>query len=75
MPGPVNLVNVGNVVSYHSPTQDQFDRISLVRSSCRSMIEVILKNSTACADQSAAIRHVREAMMTANAAIVLDGLV
>jgi hypothetical protein len=35
----------------------------------------ILDNTPVCADQSAAIRHLRECVMTANGAIALNGLV
>jgi hypothetical protein len=36
---------------------------------------VLVANTPKCADQSAAIRLVREAVMTANAAIALKGIV
>jgi hypothetical protein len=35
----------------------------------------ILDHTPACADQQAALRHVREALMTAHAAVALKGLI
>jgi hypothetical protein len=39
------------------------------------LAEAILENTPQCADQQAALRHVREAVMTANAAVALEGLI
>lgn len=72
---PVTLDNVHDVIKHHTPTQNGIDKITLIREASEDLIAAILANTRACADQQAAIRHVREAMMTANAAIVLDGLV
>jgi len=36
---------------------------------------VIMEHTPVCADQTAAIRKIREAVMTANAAIALHGIV
>lgn len=72
---PVCVDNVHEVVQYHAPSQEQIDAISKIRCAVENLIVCILQNSPSCADQTAAIRKVREAMMTANAAIVLDGKV
>ena len=44
-----------------------------IRDAAKEFTYAIVTNSPACADQSAAIRHVREAMFTAVSAIALKG--
>lgn len=60
-----------NVVSYHSPNPDEVAQIGRVREATANLILTIVKNCPASADRSAAIRKAREAMMTANASIVV----
>ena len=72
---PVTLDNVHDVVSYHQPNQDQVDKIAFIRREAESFITAIIVSTPVCGDQQAAIRHVRDAMMSANAAIVLNGAV
>lgn len=73
--GMVNIENVHDVVSYHAPDEAELSRIANIREGTEDFIKCILANSPSCADQSAAIRLVREAMMTTNAAIVLRGAI
>jgi hypothetical protein len=46
-----------------------------IRKKARELAETILEVTPMSADQQAALRHVREAVMTANAAIALKGAV
>ena len=62
-----------DVFSYHAATPDQVERYQAVRVAARAFAKVILENTLSCPDQTAAIRKVREAVMTANAAIALGG--
>lgn len=62
------------IVSYHSPTPIQLQRINTIRAAARNFLDAISANCGSCADAAVAKRKVREAMMTANAAIVLDGM-
>ena len=55
--------------TYHSPTGTQPARYVEIRDAGKELAETILENTPSNADQSAAIRKVREAVMTANAAI------
>jgi len=55
--------------TYHPPKNDQVARYTEIRDAGAELARVILKNTPGCADQSAAIRKVREAVMTSNAAI------
>lgn len=56
--------------SYQAPDYQDVSRIREIREAARRFADVIHANTPGSADQSAAIRLVREAMMTANAAIV-----
>lgn len=70
---PVTKDNVADVFTYHAPSPDQQVVYEKLRSSAREFTHAILELTPTCADQQAAIRLVREAVMTANAAIALEG--
>jgi len=61
-----------NWFTYHAPTKEQVERYTELRDAAHVFAAVIMKNTPASADQSAAIRKVREAVMTANAAIACE---
>lgn len=67
---PVTLANVEDVFTYHAPQIVTYEKL---RSSARGFAQAILKLTPTCADQQAAVRLVREALMTANAAVALKG--
>ena len=69
----ITLDNLDDVLSYHAPTSDQQAQIATVRAAAKAFATAILEKVPTCADQQAALRKVREALMTANAAIVLEG--
>lgn len=71
----ITLENVHDVVTYHAPDAEQLIHYGVIRERAEAFISSILLHTPECADQTAAIRKVREAMMTANAAIALKGLV
>jgi hypothetical protein len=62
-----------NWFTYHSPTPDQLPKYQAIREAGLNLAKVINDNSPASADQTASIRKVREAVMTANAAIACVG--
>lgn len=70
---PVNKDNFERVLNYHGVNQKQLERMENIRKTAKWMVAAILDNAPTCADQQAAIRLVREAMMTANVAVVLEG--
>jgi hypothetical protein len=75
MPG-VNAENLEDVFTYHPPeNDDQLKAYARLREEGRRLAEAILEETPVCGDQQAAIRKVREAVMTANAAIALKGAV
>ncbi len=55
--------------TYHSPKADQPDRYTILREEAKNLAFIIQKIVPPCADRSAAIRKLRECIMTANAAI------
>lgn len=62
-----------DIFSYHAPQSGDAERYQLIREAARRFAEVILDNTPACPDQTVAIRKLRESVMTANAAIALQG--
>lgn len=65
--------NVDDVFSYHAPSGDDLANYQTLRESAKEFAKTILECTISCADQQAAIRKVREAVMTANAAVALKG--
>lgn len=62
-----------NWFTYHSPSPDQLPKYQAIRDAGLALATAIVDNSPASADQTAAVRKVREACMTANAAIACGG--
>ena len=71
--GQVTTANVEDVFSYHAPSSDQPERYVKIRESAKQFAKTILECTPPCADQSAALRLLRESVMTANASIALNG--
>ena len=72
---PVALHNVEDVFTYHPPQPGQPERYKAIRDAAKDMAKVILVATPTCADQQASLRLLREAVMTANACIALEGAV
>ncbi len=68
-------MDINNVFTYHSPSPDQLPKYEAIREAGKVLAEAIVANTMPCADQSAALRKVRESVMTANAAVALHGSV
>ena len=66
---------VEKIFQHQPPTEDMIPKFQQIRADANRLAKSILKHTPASADQTAAIRKVREAVMTANAAIALKGLV
>jgi hypothetical protein len=64
--------DLDNWFTYHSPTADQLPKYQVIRESAKDLATVILKNTPPGPDQTAAIRKIREAVMTANQSIACD---
>lgn len=62
-----------NWFTHHPPEGDQEQRYKAVRDAGLLFASVIIEATPPSADQNAALRKVREAVMTANAAIACGG--
>lgn len=65
--------DLSNWFSYHTPTEQQVGQYQAIREAALRLAEVVLTNTPGSADQTAAIRKIREAVMTANASIACGG--
>lgn len=63
---------IDNIFSYHAPKGDQPQRYDQIRSAAKTFAHVLVQNTPCSADQTAALRKLRECVMTANAAIALE---
>lgn len=66
--------DLDNIFREHELTPEQSAQCGAVREAAKEFAKVVLANTPPSADQSTAVRRIREAVMTANAAIALDGL-
>lgn len=64
---------IGDIFSYHAPSAEQLPKYEAIRSAARKFAEVLVANTPASADQTTAIRKLRDCVMTANAAIATHG--
>lgn len=64
---------VDTIFSYHAPFADQLPKFQAIRQAAKNFAQVVIDNTPNCADRTTALRLVREAVMWANASIVLDG--
>lgn len=63
---------INDMFTYHlDPTKAP--NYKAINEAAENLVRVIVANTRPSADQSCAIRHVRDARMTANAAVALDG--
>jgi hypothetical protein len=61
-----------NWFTYHSPTPEQLPKYLAIREAGKKFAETIVANAPDSADTTAAVRKVREAVMTANQAIACE---
>ncbi len=62
-----------NWFSYHAPHGQQEDSYGRIRYAALEFARLVVDNTPECADQTAAIRKIREAVATANMAIACGG--
>jgi hypothetical protein len=70
---PFSIEQLQEIFKYHPPTSEQQFRYQNIRHAALDFAQVIVANSPAGPDQTTAIRKLRECVMTANAAVALDG--
>lgn len=68
----VTKEEIENIFSYHKPNQSQVPKYEAIREGAKAFAKVVIENCPSSADRSAAIRLLRECVMTANASIALD---
>lgn len=69
----MNADQLMNWFTYHAPTPEQLPKYEAIRNAALEFAEVVSLYTPVCADQTAALRKIREAVMTANASIACDG--
>lgn len=62
-----------HLFSYHAPTPDQIPKYEAIRAGAKTFAKILMDNTTPGADQSAALRLLREAVMTSNDSVALNG--
>lgn len=67
------LEKIDHWFTYHAPDKDDIEAYASIRHAGETLARTIAMHTTRCADQTAAIRKVREAVMTANAARACKG--
>jgi hypothetical protein len=67
------MAKIENWFTHHPPDQDQLEDYRALRSAALVFATVIVERVPDSADRTAALRKVREAVMTANAAIACGG--
>lgn len=65
----ISQEQINNWFTYHKPEGDDPAHYVAIRDAGKALSEAIVAHTPPSADQTAAIRKVREAVMTANAAI------
>lgn len=69
----ISKAQLDNWFSHHAPKQEDIAKFQAIRDAAHNLAEIILENTPSSADQTTAIRHVRDAVMTANCAIACQG--
>lgn len=70
---PFDRDKIDDVFSYHAPEAGQPAQYEAIRAAAKQFAQVLIANTPQSADQTAAIRKLRECVMTANASIALKG--
>ena len=65
--------NLANWFTHHPPTNDQKADYVSIRDAAKAYAKVIMECTPSCADQTAALRKLRESVMIANSAIACNG--
>jgi len=64
--------DIEELFTYHAPKDDQPQRYQAIRDAAKQFALVLIANTKPSADQSSAVRHLRDCVMTANASIALE---
>ena len=69
----ISQTDLDNWFSYHSPTPEQQTHYVAIRDAAKAFAAVLIEHSPSSADQTAAVRFIRQAVMTANQSIACGG--
>lgn len=69
---PFTADEIVDIFTYHAPHGDQQERYQKIREAAKVFAWELVNNTQPSADQTAAIRKLRECVMTANASIALE---
>lgn len=69
----MTIEQLDNWFTHHPPNEADVEAYKIVRAAGRALAEAIVTNTPASADQTAAIRKVREAVAAANMARACGG--
>jgi|SRR5580658_4802304 hypothetical protein len=65
---------LAELFKYHPPNAETLPKYAAINQAAKNFAEIVLQNCPRSADRSAAIRLIRDARMTANASVALNGL-
>ena len=69
---PITETQIDDMFTYHDDPA-KIPQYQNVRDAAKEFAKILVKNTPVSPDQSAAVRLLRQCVMTANAAIALDG--
>lgn len=69
---PIIEADLDNWFTYHPPTKDQEAAYIEIRETAKNFARAVVRLTPACADQTATIRKIREAVMSANATLACN---
>lgn len=69
-----NAQKIEHWFTYHKPTAEQLPKYEAIRAKARELAHVICEHTIECADQTVALRKLRESVMVANQSIACDGV-
>lgn len=69
----ITIEEIENWFTYHSPSAADQVAYVAIREKAKELAQVIVNNTPPSADQTAAIRKLRECVATANSAIACQG--
>lgn len=62
-----------HLFKYHAPTEETIPKYNAINAAAKEFARTVMKVCPPSADQSAALRLIRDARMTANASVALGG--
>lgn len=70
---PEQRNKIENWFEYHQSNAGNIQKYMMIRQGAKVLAKIIFENTPTCADHTAALRKLREVVMTANASIACGG--